>query len=148
MRDLKTIIESTDLPVDGGMTVREIRELTDLAADGVERAICCAYALGVHDAAIRQPFPVEASAKDVLMKFYDEVENATAELELLPNLIQAVIENLNLDRTKLSDDEIIEIGLHRGQLCSILNMTIYRIQETLEQMYKGFEIARNSLLGK
>lgn len=77
-----------------------------------------------------------------LLETYSQIENAIAEIRLLPDIIQTLIDALHLDQTTPpTESQALDIGLRKGQIHSVLAAAQYRIWDTLSQLEKIFEDA-------
>lgn len=59
-----------------------------------------------------------------------EVENATLEIDKLPDLLQLIIENYHLDHEELTESEKYDLGIAGNTIFSVL----YMVQNSLYDM--------------
>lgn len=59
-----------------------------------------------------------------------EVENATLEIDKLPDLLQLIIENYHLDHEELTESEMYDLGIAGHTIFSVL----YMVQNSLYDM--------------
>lgn len=64
----------------------------------------------------------------------DRVQNILMKLELLPSIITGVIEGLDLDAADPTEKQILNIGLAKEQLFSLLTLTQFEIWEAKEKI--------------
>ena len=67
-------------------------------------------------------------------ELFDQVETATADLELIPTVIQTVIDAFSLDNVKLTADEKLSIMMGYKKIFSVLRLTQISIWDTLEKL--------------
>lgn len=65
---------------------------------------------------------------------YDQVETATTELSLIPQVIQTLIDYLRLDDPNMSEDDLLNLTLNTRKIHSVLALTQITIWNTLEKL--------------
>ena len=73
----------------------------------------------------------------VLWEMYDDVTEASINLHMIPEVLQAVVDSLRLDETKLSQDDMLEIGRRRSSIATVISLTqrlIWEHEETIEKI--------------
>lgn len=73
----------------------------------------------------------------------DKANKIYIKLSLFPNIIETLLDDLKLDKSDLTKDEIIDIGLQKNKiLClfQVLQFEIIEAGEKLAELYKAEEI--------
>lgn len=65
---------------------------------------------------------------------YNQVETATTELSLIPQVIQTLIDYLHLDNSNMSEEDLLNLTLNTRKIHSVLALTQIAIWNTLEKL--------------